>query len=74
MKCPVCEAKTRTIESRVNDNNTRRRRYECQNRHRFTTIEGISEESICAEQEPTPISIYPKLSAVWFPSSPSSAQ
>lgn len=41
MKCPRCNAWTNVLETRMRENNTRRRRYECANLHRFTTVEYI---------------------------------
>lgn len=39
MKCPVCGAWVMVKETRTAKDNTRRRRYECANLHRFTTVE-----------------------------------
>jgi transcriptional regulator NrdR family protein len=41
MKCPECGTWTIVKETRTNDENTRRRRLECANEHRFTTLETI---------------------------------
>jgi transcriptional regulator NrdR family protein len=41
MKCPKCGAWTVVKDSRVDQNNTRRRRIECANMHRFTTLETV---------------------------------
>lgn len=41
MKCPECGAWTEVKETRTRTDNTRRRRYECANGHRFTTVERI---------------------------------
>lgn len=41
MKCPVCGAWTIVKETRTGTDNTRRRRLECANTHRFTTIETV---------------------------------
>lgn len=41
MKCPECGAWTIVKETRASTNNTRRRRIECANEHRFTTLEKI---------------------------------
>ena len=41
MKCPTCNAWTYNLETRTNKNGTVRRRYECANLHRFTTIEQV---------------------------------
>jgi transcriptional regulator NrdR family protein len=41
MKCPECGAWTVVKETRANENNSRRRRIECANMHRFTTLETV---------------------------------
>ena len=41
MKCPKCGAWTVVKETRSDQNNTRRRRIECANMHRFTTLETV---------------------------------
>jgi len=41
MKCPECGAWTIVKDSRVDQNNNRRRRIECANLHRFTTLETV---------------------------------
>jgi transcriptional regulator NrdR family protein len=41
MKCPECGAWTVVKDSRVDHNNARRRRIECANMHRFTTLETV---------------------------------
>lgn len=41
MKCPVCGTWTIVKETRTSIGNTRRRRLECANEHRFTTLETI---------------------------------
>lgn len=41
MKCPVCGTWTIVKETRTSTENTRRRRLECANEHRFTTLETI---------------------------------
>jgi transcriptional regulator NrdR family protein len=41
MKCPECGAWTVVKDSRVDQNNSRRRRIECANMHRFTTLETV---------------------------------
>lgn len=43
MKCPHCEAWTEVRETRQRTDGTKRRRYECANLHRFTTVERIEE-------------------------------
>lgn len=42
MKCPVCNAWTYNLETRTNQDGTVRRRYECANTHRFSTIETVA--------------------------------
>lgn len=44
MKCPRCSAWSDVLETRTRQDNTKRRRYECANGHRFSTVELISEE------------------------------
>lgn len=39
MKCPICDAWTDTLETRTRADGTKRRRYECANGHRFSTLE-----------------------------------
>jgi transcriptional regulator NrdR family protein len=41
MKCPECGAWTVVKETRADENNSRRRRIECANMHRFTTLETV---------------------------------
>jgi transcriptional regulator NrdR family protein len=41
MKCPECGTWTIVKESRISTGNTRRRRLECANMHRFSTLETI---------------------------------
>ena len=41
MICPECGGETRVLETRDKTNGTTRRRHECANRHRFTTMEQI---------------------------------
>ena len=41
MICPVCKAWVMVKETRARANNTKYRRYECANEHRFTTVESI---------------------------------
>lgn len=43
MKCPQCDAWTEVRETRQRGDGTRRRRYECANLHRFTTIERVEQ-------------------------------
>ena len=41
MKCPTCAAWTSTLETRQRTGFVTRRRIECANGHRFTTIERL---------------------------------
>ena len=41
MKGPECGAWTRVLETRVRPSGETRRRYECANEHRFTSVEVI---------------------------------
>jgi transcriptional regulator NrdR family protein len=41
MKCPQCGAWTTVLESRMRQDNTRRRTIECGNMHKFTTVERV---------------------------------
>ena len=50
MKCPLCGADTRTLETR----DTRRRR-ECFNEHRFTTVETVVHEDLMALKRGRPV-------------------
>ena len=47
MKCPICGAWTFVKQTIVKDDNTRKRRYECGNEHRFWTLETI----LCEKQK-----------------------
>lgn len=41
MKCPRCGAWTSVLETRTRADGSKRRRYECANLHRFTTVEYV---------------------------------
>ena len=41
MKCPTCRAWVSVLETRQKSDNSTYRRYECANKHRFTTNERI---------------------------------
>ncbi len=41
MKCPVCQTWTMVKETRTRPGNTKLRRYECANLHRFVTLEKV---------------------------------
>jgi transcriptional regulator NrdR family protein len=45
MKCPRCGAWAEVLETRTRPDDTKRRRYECANLHRFTTLEHFYEFS-----------------------------
>lgn len=66
MKCEECGAWTSVKETRAAPNNTRRRRIECANGHRFTTLEKIivSKTSVCEEPEVAQVGSKPRLSVV----------
>jgi len=51
MKCPECGAWTIVKDSRVDQNNNRRRRIECANLHRFTTLETVIVEKTRVRQK-----------------------
>ena len=53
MKCPTCHAWTEVLETvqRKRDNSTRRR-YQCANLHRFTTVEKVVASSIAIPASP----------------------
>lgn len=51
MKCPRCGAWALIKETRAKEDNTMRRRYECGNLHRFTTIEYVKPDSIVSTKE-----------------------
>ena len=44
MNCPICGTWCIVKETRTSTQNTRRRRLECANQHRFSTIETIIEQ------------------------------
>jgi transcriptional regulator NrdR family protein len=46
MNCPRCGAWADVLETRKAPDNATRRRYECANEHRFTTIELLKPGSI----------------------------
>lgn len=51
MKCPVCGAWTVVKETRADEKNSRRRRIECANMHRFTTLETVIAEKTRVRQK-----------------------
>jgi transcriptional regulator NrdR family protein len=53
MNCPVCQTKTKVIDSRLSGDNSLRRRRECPTcNHRFTTYENIFKEQLEAGMTP----------------------
>ena len=44
MKCPVCKTYTEVLETRQRADGVTRRRYECANTHRFTSLELVIED------------------------------
>lgn len=51
MKCPECGTWTIVKETRISTGNTRRRRLECANMHRFSTMETIVEKKTRIRQK-----------------------
>jgi len=51
MRCPECGTWTIVKETRVSTGNTRRRRLECANMHRFSTMETIVENKTRVRQK-----------------------
>jgi transcriptional regulator NrdR family protein len=43
MKCPICGTWTIVKETRLSTDNTRKRRLECANMHKFSTLELVIE-------------------------------
>ena len=41
MKCPICKTWAKVLETRPAINNEKKRLYECDNLHRFSTLEKI---------------------------------
>lgn len=41
MKCPICGVWADVCETRPRKDSTKRRRYQCANLHRFTTLEAV---------------------------------
>jgi len=50
MKCPTCGVWTRVLSTRTSPDNSKRRRYECANLHRFSTTEVVEKPK---QKEPT---------------------
>jgi len=51
MRCPECGTWTIVKETRISTGNTRRRRLECANMHRFSTMETIVENKTRIRQK-----------------------
>lgn len=45
MRCPRCDQEGMVLESRPRPDNAKRRRYQCANGHRFSTLEQIAERN-----------------------------
>lgn len=56
MKCPTCNAWATIKETRARPDETTRRRYECANLHRFTTIERVMTEEEIQQYKETRLS------------------
>jgi len=54
MKCPRCNAWADVLETRTKEDNTKRRRYECGNGHRFTTFEYVAPDTSKSNNRITP--------------------
>ena len=52
MKCPRCNSWAQVLETRTKEDATVRRRYECGNLHRFTTIEYYKMEPTTSRRTP----------------------
>lgn len=46
MNCPQCGAWAEVLEARQRTDGSTRRRYECGNEHRFTTVEAIQGDAV----------------------------
>lgn len=46
MNCPRCDTTGQVIETRVRPDGLKRRRYECANLHRFSTLEQLAEPNV----------------------------
>jgi transcriptional regulator NrdR family protein len=65
MRCPNCNSKSKILETRINDDNTKRRRYECFTGHRFSSKEIISMDNPHTERKPVLKKIVPDLVTLW---------
>lgn len=52
LHCPICGAATRVVDSRLNKNNSIRRRRACFSGHRFTTTEIVGTPKITKSSSP----------------------
>ena len=69
MKCPECNEKAKPLETRTRQSGVIRRRYECPQHHKFTTLEAIvddSETQLHPKQKATKTRGRAGLSAMWF--------
>ena len=73
MKCPLCGQPGKILETRTNEDDSKRRRYLCPKEHRFSTREVISKDTIHSEQTFAKTRGGHELSEVWFPSRPGRA-
>lgn len=51
MKCPHCTQWSEVLETRTRPDGSKRRRYECANEHRFTTVERVIAERPTTNQD-----------------------
>jgi len=75
MKCPVCNEKSKPSETRTRGDGIVRRRYECPQQHKFTTLEAIvddSETQLHPKQKTIKTRGRAGLSAMWFSNNGSS--
>jgi transcriptional regulator NrdR family protein len=43
MICPICDTWTHVLETRATKTKGKKRRYECANKHRFSTLENYAD-------------------------------
>ena len=65
MKCPTCLRNGKILETRTNDDDSKRRRYECTQGHRYSTREVIFENPVCEKQTAVRDSGKPSMSTLW---------
>ena len=65
MKCPTCGLNGKILETRTNDDESKRRRYQCAKDHRYSTREIISKDELHTQQILTKASGGDELSTVW---------